>query len=453
MLAHIQLPAAVRNPVSLLGFVAATATAMLFLALFVLDIFGYVTNPYIGLLVFVAVPAAFIIALLIIPAGAWWAKRRRRLSPGTEPDWPVLDLRDPHQRAVSVAVLLLTVANLLIVSMAAYGGVHYMESSEFCGQVCHSTMEPQYAASQAWPHANVPCAACHVGPGAGALVESKLAGTRQLFEVATGRVPMPIPSPVQSMRPARETCEQCHWPEKFHGDKRRTIRSYGDDEAITERVTALQIHVGGGSRALGIGTGIHWHMNLDNQIEYVATDATRETIPYVRFTDQDGNVREYMAEGADEAQTRGTVRRMDCLDCHNRPAHTFHATPARAVDAAIEQGRIPRELSFVRREAVAAVGAEYDDRAAALEGIARSLEQFYAAQGGADARLVAQAVTATQDVWSRNVFPAMNVTWGTYPSHLGHVDTPGCFRCHDGQHAAADGSVIRQDCELCHSFQ
>ena len=450
----VRLPATVRNPVSVLGFVVATAAAMCFLALLAVDMFGYVTNPYIGLLAFVAIPAVFIIGLLLIPGGAWWTKRRQRFAPRIAPDWPVLDLRNPRQRTVLVALLLLTVANLLIVSIAAYSGVHYMESSEFCGQVCHTTMEPQYVASQAWPHSNVQCAACHVGPGAGALVGSKLAGTRQLFDVVTGRVPTPIPSPVASMRPARETCEQCHWPEKFHGDKLRVIRDYSNNESNTESETALQLHVGGGSRALGIGTGIHWHMNVDNQIEYVATDSSRQTIPYVRFTGSDGEIREYVVEGTTDAELAdGVRRRMDCMDCHNRPAHTFSASPERAVDAAIEQSRIPRELPFVRREAVAAVGAEYPDRAAALEGITRRLEEFYAAQDGADARLVARAVTATQDVWSRNVFPAMNVGWGTYPNHLGHVDSPGCFRCHDGEHTAEDGSVIRQDCELCHSFQ
>ena len=443
-----------RNPVSLVGFVVATAAAMLFLALLALDMFGYVTNPYIGLLAFVAIPAVFVIGLLIVPAGAWWGKRRRRRAPGIESDWPVLDMRDAHQRTVLVAVLLLTVANLLIVSVAAYSGVHYMESSEFCGQVCHTTMGPQYVASQAWPHSNVQCAACHVGPGAGALIESKLTGTRRLFAAVTGRVQKPISLPVQSMRPARDTCMQCHWPEKFHGDKLRVIRDYSNNESSTESQTALQLHVGGGSRALGIGTGIHWHMNLDNQIEYVATDSSRQTIPYVRFTGPDGEVREYVVEGTTDAQVaQGVRRRMDCMDCHNRPAHTFSASPERAVDASIAQGQIPRELPFVRREAVASVGAEYADRATALEGIARRLEGFYSAQEGADPALVARAVTATQDVWSRNVFPAMNVSWGTYPNHLGHVDAPGCFRCHDDQHTTADGSVIRQDCELCHSFQ
>jgi len=432
----------------------ATAAAVLFLALLLLEILGLVTNPYIGLVVYVAVPAVFVMGLLLIPLGTWRARRRRGTTAKTEPEWPVIDFGDPHQRTVFAGILALTVVNLLIISMAAYGGVHYMESSEFCGQVCHTTMEPQYSAYQAWPHARVACAECHVGPGAGALVESKLAGARQLFHVVTRRVPTPVPTPAQSLRPARETCEQCHWPEKFHGDKTRIIREYANDEANTETVTTLQLHVGGGSRVLGVGTGIHWHMNLDNQIEYIATDASRETIPYVQFTDREGLVREYVVAGTTPAQlAAGTRRRMDCMDCHNRPAHTFHATPERAVDAAMAQGRLPRELPFARREAVAAVRAEYADRAAALAAIAQRLEAFYRERGGADARLVQRAIAASQDAWARNVFPAMKVTWGTYPGHLGHLDAPGCFRCHDDEHKAADGSVIRQDCELCHTLE
>ena len=434
--------------------VVATAAAVLFLALLLLEILGLVTNPYIGLVVFVAVPAVFVMGLLLIPLGTWRARRRRRTSAQAEPEWPVLDLADPHQRTVFGGILALTVVNLLIVSMAAYGGVHYMESAEFCGAVCHTTMEPQYSAYQAWPHARVACAACHVGPGAGALVESKLAGARQLFHVVTRRVPTPVPTPAQSLRPARDTCEQCHWPEKFHGDKTRIIREYASDEGNSESVTTLQLHVGGGSRALGVGTGIHWHMNLDNQIEYIATDASRETIPYVQFTDREGRVREYVVAGTTPAQLAvGTRRRMDCMDCHNRPAHTFHATPERAVDAALAQGRLPRELPFARREAVAAVSAESGDAAAALTAIAQRLEAFYKERGGADARLVQRAIAASQDAWSRNVFPAMKVTWGTYPNHLGHLDAPGCFRCHDDEHVAADGAVIRQDCELCHTLE
>jgi len=441
----------VRNPVSLLGMAIATAMAAVFLGLVALHLAGFLRNPYVGLLVFIALPLLFLTGLALIPAGAWWTARRRARRGGT-PDWPVIDLRQPRQRTIALGVIALTAVNVLIVALAANGAVHAMESNAFCGQVCHTTMEPQATAHRVWPHANVSCTQCHVGPGAGSFVEAKLAGTRQLFHVVTGHVPRPIPPPSELIQPARATCEGCHWPDSFHGDVVRVVREYAADEANTESTTTLRLHVGGGSRRLGGGSGIHWHMNLDNRIDFIAGGEREEVIPYVRVTDRQGQVREYFAEGTTREQIAGKpVRRMDCMDCHNRPAHTFDVSPERAVNAALADGRIPRQLPFVRREAVNAVRETYQDKQAALAEIARRLTRFYDERGGVDPALVRRAIAATQDVWATNVFPAMRVTWGTYPNHIGHVDSPGCSRCHDDSHKTADGKVISQDCELCHT--
>jgi nitrate/TMAO reductase-like tetraheme cytochrome c subunit len=285
-------------------------------------------------------------------------------------------------------------------------------------------------------------------------VQSKLAGTRQLIEVMTNRVPRPVPPPPELISPARATCERCHWPERFIGDRTRVIREFGNDEKNTPSETTLQLHVGGGSRARGVGTGIHWHMNLDNEIEFVTAADNRDSIPYVRLRDRAGNVREYFADGATAQQiAAGTRQRMDCMDCHNRPAHTFAPSATRAVDDALAQSLIPRELPFIRRESIAAIRQTYTDRPAAMNGIASHLRGFYSARG-VDAAQVDRAIRGAQDAWASNVFPAMKVTWGTYPSNIGHVDSPGCFRCHDDSHKTKDGQqVIAQDCELCHSIQ
>jgi nitrate/TMAO reductase-like tetraheme cytochrome c subunit len=448
----VKLPSAARNPVSLVGIAIATAMAWVFLALFALYLLGFLENPYIGLVLFVVIPAAFMAGLLLIPIGI---RRTRRRTPGVEPEWPVLDLRDPHQRSVVVAVLTLTFVNVLIVTIAAYGGVHYMETVAFCGTVCHTTMEPEYVAHRRGAHAQIECVQCHVGPGAGPLVQSKLAGTRQLFEVVTNRVPRPVPPPPELISPARATCESCHWPERFIGDRTKVIREFGNDEKNTESDTTLLLHVGGGSLERGVGTGIHWHMNLDNEIEFVVAADKPESIPYVRLRDRAGNVREYYADGATPQQiASGTRKRMDCMDCHNRPAHTFAPSAPRAVDDALAQGLIPRDLPFARREAVAAIRQTYPDRSAAMMGIASRLREFYRSRGGVDAGQVDRAIRGAQEAWASNVFPAMKVTWGTYPSNIGHVDSPGCFRCHDDSHKTKDGQhVLSQDCELCHTVQ
>lgn len=447
---RFDLPSAARNPISLIGAAIATAMAIVFAGLLALEMSGQLTNPYAGLLLFVAVPAVFIVGLVLMPIGTW--RQHRRIAAGrADGEWPVIDMRLPRTRAVIVGVATITIVNLLIVSLAAYGAVHHMESAEFCGTTCHSTMEPEWKAYQVSAHAKVACVSCHVGPGAGALVESKVAGTRQLWLLLSNRVPTPVPSPVRTMRPARETCMTCHWDEKAHGDKLRSIREYADDEPSTETITNLQLHIGGGRAAFGAGSGIHWHMNIDNRIEFIATDAQRQTIPWVRFTDRNGVVKEYMVDGVTPEQlANGERRTMDCMDCHNRPAHTFEPSPERAVDNAIANGLISRALPFARREAVAALKDVYDSGDAAAAGIEARLRKAFALHGSSPA--VETTIAAVREIHSRNVFPAMKVSWGTYPNHLGHMFFNGCFRCHDDSHKAKDGSVIKRDCESCHAM-
>ena len=443
-------PLLLRNWLSIAGIILSTVSAMLFLILFFADLLGVHTNPYIDIVFFVMMPMLFVAGLILIPIGMW--RERRRIAAGRPAArWPVLDLNDASRRRLVLIVVMLTLANVVILALGTYRGVELMDSPEFCGEVCHEVMEPEYTAYHDGPHSRVSCVGCHIGPGAPYLVKSKIDGTRQVVAVMRNSHARPIPAPVHTLRPAREVCEQCHWPEKFHGDKVTVIREYADDEQNTETATTLQLHVGGGSEKLGIATGIHWHMNVNNEIEYIATDAKREVIPYVRLRDRNGNVREYVTPGTTEEQlARGERRRMDCIDCHNRPAHRFDSTAERAIDNAIALGVIPRELPFVRREAVAVLKQEYPNREAALAAIAARLREHFASNPGQDARLVERAIQGTQNAWARNVFPAMKVTWGTYPNHASHVDSPGCFRCHDDEHTTKDGKVISQDCELCH---
>jgi hypothetical protein len=463
-MADIQsMPALFRSPfqnwISIVGGFFTTIAAVLFLAVFLLDLFGYHANPYIGIVFFLIVPAIFLLGLLLVPLGVWVERARQRAGrPASKPHWPRIDLNDPHTRRVTFAVVLLTVVNVLIVSLAAYRGIEEMDSVAFCGQVCHEVMEPEFVAYQDGPHSRVSCVQCHIGPGAPWFVRSKVDGVRQVFAVLMNSHERPIPSPVQTLRPARDVCEQCHWPEKFHGDKVNVIREFGDDEANTEAATTLQIHVGGGSQRLGVATGIHWHMNVANEIEYVAIDDKRQEIGYVRLRDRSGNVKEYWAEGVDrERVARGERRTMDCMDCHNRPAHPFDPSAERAVDRAMARGEISQKLPFARREAVAAIKEVYPDQQVALDAIAARLRAFYREQYrdvyDRQRPEVERAVRAAQDLYRRNVFPSMKVGWGTYPNNVGHIAFPGCFRCHDESHKAADGSTIRQDCDMCHTIQ
>jgi hypothetical protein len=454
------LPDIVRNPVSIIGAGITTIAAGLFLFVFLADLFGIHTNPYLGMVFFLIMPGLFVFGLLLIPIGVFYERRRR--AKGHAPavaEWPTLDLTKPHTRRVAAFVFGLTLVNILIVSLAAYRGLEYMDSVSFCGQLCHAVMEPEFVAYQNGPHSRVRCVGCHIGEGASWFVRSKLSGTRQIFAVMFNTYERPVPTPVHDLRPARETCEQCHWPDQFHGDKIEVVREYAEDEANTMTETSLQLHVGGATGATGRSTGIHWHTSQNHLVEYVATDDKRQVIPYVRLTDRSaGTVKEYVVEGTNPGALAGAGRRqMDCVDCHNRPTHVFFMTAERAMNVAMASGDIPADLPYVRREGAAVLKVEYRSRDEAMAEIARTIRAFYqenhAEVASARRADVDRAVAGLQTLYARNVFPAMRVTWGTHLNNRGHMDAPGCFRCHDDLHKTSAGEVIRQDCDLCHAMQ
>jgi hypothetical protein len=443
---------------TLIGAALTTISGVLFLLFFFLDLVGFHSNPYLGIVTFLLLPAVFALALVLIPLGLWRERRRQRAGPSPEARrWPAFDLNRPNVRRGVALFAALTLANVVIVALAAVSSLEYVDSVGFCGSVCHTVMEPESVAHRNGPHARIVCTACHVGSGAPSFVRAKLGGVRRLAAVVGRSYERPVAVPVRDLPTAASTCEHCHAADAYVGNRPRHVPSYGDDEANTEQTTVLTMRVGGGGWHAGGPHGIHWHASPLQRVEYIAADASRETIPWVRVVDTLGRVREFVAESRPSPQqlAAGERRTMDCADCHNRVGHRIDQSSARAVDAALASGFLPRGLPFVRREAVAALGESYVDRRTADRQLAERLTGFYAKSypelaRSRDPRL-SQAVATIQGLHARNVFPAMQVTWGSYPDHLGHTDSPGCFRCHDDAHKAPDGSVIRQDCELCHS--
>jgi hypothetical protein len=454
-----------RHPLSLFGMWLSAASALLFLIFFFADLFNLTSNPYLGIVFFLVLPGIFVFGLVLMPLGVYLRRRRERLGRPLA-QWPRIDLNEPWQRTVAFFVFVATAVNIVVLSLAAYRGIEYMDSVGFCGQVCHKVMHPEFTAYQNGPHARVACVQCHIGPGAPWFVKSKLSGTRQVFAVVLNTYPRPIPSPVTNLRPARETCEECHWPEKFTGDKIVTFHQFADDETNTESTTTMRIHVGGGSEKYGIATGIHWHMAPSTRIRYVTTDPKRQTIASVTVEGPHGQTREFRAPDVIDAQlAKGESRLMDCMDCHNRPSHPFTATAEESVDEAMGLGLVDRSIPYIRRQMVAALKQKYPTQEAAADAIARSLRDFYRTRSGAGSGLQAgtspdaafgpkleKAIIIAQSLYRRNVFPTMNVSWGTYANNIGHTDFPGCFRCHDENHSTKDGKTIPQDCELCHQM-
>jgi hypothetical protein len=446
-----------RNSISLIGGAIVVISLANIIFLFLVDLSEERPRPYLGIF-YIILPGITVIGLLIALAGMIRERRRRRrLAPEEIAPYPSIDLNNPRHRRLFGVVATFTFAFLLLSSFGSYRAYELTGSVTFCGQACHQVMEPEFTAYQISPHARVGCTECHVGPGAPSFIRSKLSGVRRAWGAITDTHSRPIPSPVHTLRPAGETCGQCHWPEKFFGNQLKTITHFAYDEENTPRQTRLLMKIGGGGPTLGLTMGIHWHMNLANEIDYISTDDKHEVIPWVRLKNAEGRVTEYVVQDSPLTQEeidRAFKRRMDCMDCHNRSAHTF-LSPDRAVDDALLAGRLDRSLPYIKQQAVDVLTKSYSTTGEAMDTIAATIDEYYRTNYGeahaARQDLIRSAINEVQSIYRRNFFPYMRVSWQTYPDHIGHYYSAGCFRCHDGQHVSKEGKVIRKDCAICHT--
>jgi nitrate/TMAO reductase-like tetraheme cytochrome c subunit len=436
-----------RHWLSLLGLALVGTALISWLFVLPQQIRGHVDNPYLGIVVFLILPGIFFAGLALIPIGVYLSRQQISRGLGEQ----TFDRRTALQR-IAWFFGVTTLLNILIGTQVTYRAVEHMETPQFCGGTCH-TMKPEFSAYQNSPHSRVECVECHVAPGAAGWLASKTSGIRQLFETVLKTAPKPIASAMASNRlvPSKETCENCHWPGKSGGVRVRVFSKYAEDEVNTRSETVLLMLVGGNRIA-----GIHGaHLGPGVHIRFAAADPERQTIPWVEYRNTNtGEVRTFATSDAPPDSVRALpLIDMQCVDCHNRPTHTFEL-PDRAMDKALALGDVPVTLPFVKKKSVELLKTEYATSTEAAEKLPTAFASYYQqtypdvyARRSQDIRDAGQAILA---IYNRNVFPDLKVTWGTYPNNLGHMDFPGCFRCHDGSHTAGDGKTIAQDCNTCH---
>ena len=449
------------NLISLIGMLLAVTAAALIVVFFALETITGVEHAYLGIMTYFIFPGMLIFGLLLVPFGAWQVRNKRRkaaiegmISLEEEiPQFPRLDLNDPHRRHLFIFFILASVVFVVIVAIASIKGFEFTESTVFCGEVCHTVMEPEHTAWSNSPHAKVKCVECHVGPGAAWYVKAKISGMRQLYAVAFHTYPTPIETPIENLRPARETCEHCHWPAKFYVGRQKIFYHYAPNEDNTPRTIDMLIHIGGNPKFPNV-KGIHWH--IGQEVTFIARDRKRLDIPYIAVKGKDGKLTEYSnienPLTKDEI-AKGKKRLMDCTDCHNRPTHIYHS-PGEEMDMNFVSNQIDRSLPFIKRVAVEILERPYKNKEEAIATIGKDIPAYYAKNypkvAQEKAAAISQAVERVKLIYSQNYFPEMKVKWNTYPNYIGHFYTPGCFRCHDGKHKTAEGHVISKDCKICH---
>jgi nitrate/TMAO reductase-like tetraheme cytochrome c subunit len=455
---EVKVPSLYHNYISLMGTVIALASLVSIIFLFVLELTEQANQPYLGILIWILLPGVLVFGLFVVLVGMLYERRRRRkLTPEQIAAYPILDLNGPKRRRMFIGFLVGSFLFLMISAFGSYRAFEYSESVEFCGQVCHTVMKPEFVAYSAAPHSQIKCVECHVGSGGEAYVRAKLGGVRQLYKVVTNSYDTPIKTPVHGMRSANETCAKCHWAEKFYGDQLKVFNHYGSDEKSTLRQVRLLVKVGGGNPKTGQATGIHWHMNLGSEVEYISSDDRRQNISWIRMKDASGNFTEYTAKGTNltpDQIEKSEKRRMDCIDCHNRPTHIY-LSPMKAVDQSLDARRLDLSLPFIKAKAVEVLSAKYNSTDEAMNSIATNFSEYYrtAYPDIYNTRKVTidENVKELQRIYSTYFFPEMKTDWSTQINNIGHFNTQGCFRCHDGQHFSKEGKPIRNECTICHT--
>ena len=432
----------------MVGAVIAGSSLFAFILLWVIDLMAVETSPYLGILTYIVSPGFLFFGALLVVLG-WFRHRRRlaRAATATVVAPLIIDFSRSRDRAFLIGFIVCSAGFLLLTAIGSYESYHITKTVKFCGETCH-VMDPEYTAYKRSAHARVDCVACHIAPGASGFVQAKLGGLHQVYGTILNSYKRPL-DVSGKIHVDHKTCEQCHWPQKFHGRIERTFSHYLSDNANTPYSVRLSLNVGGADPTQGPAGGIHWHMHLSTKVEYIALDPLKQKIPWVRLTDSNGKVTEFRRADFKDDISKYTIRRMDCIDCHNHPAHKFNS-PTESVDQAMTLGKIDPSLPGIKREAVLALTQPgLTSTELAMEKIATRMHGKYPSQPKIDS-----AIAEVQDIFKENFFPAMNTDWKVKPNNIGHKNSPGCFRCHDGKHVSADRTlkIKANDCNACHTI-
>ncbi|MCE1188973.1 MAG: NapC/NirT family cytochrome c [Ignavibacteria bacterium] len=452
-----RFPDIVYNSVSLIGAIIALIAAELIFFLTVIEFFARNQKPYMGIVTFIILPGILIFGLLLIAYGIFREYKKKKAGKATGKQLPIIDLNNPRQRTAVTFFAFGTVILLAASAVGSFKAYEYTDSDEFCGTLCHTVMKPEYTAYKHSPHSKVGCVQCHIGSGAGWFVRSKISGSYQVYSVLFNKYSRPIPTPIENLRPAQETCEQCHWPKHFYSEKLVKVNHFLPDENNTRSGISMLLKVGGGNSQTGNTYGIHWQMNIANDVWYYASDESRQTIPYVKFINKETKkVKEFITDGFTLTPDKEKqLRKMDCIDCHNRPSHIYNP-PDKMINLSMSNGTIDTSLPYMKSMAVQVLEEKYLNTGEAMSRIPVLIKDFYSnhypellRQKSSD---IDKSIDAIKNIYANNYFPEMNVSWKQFPNNLGHTYSDGCFRCHDNKHFDKEKKSITNDCNSCHTI-
>jgi NapC/NirT cytochrome c family, N-terminal region len=448
-----QLRASYSTPLGMIGVGITTVFFVLSVLGLIVHMSGMVKNPYAVIITIVLFPTCMFFGLLLVPVAAVMRRRKIFAQSLTRTGF-IIDLGNEHHRKVILLLLVLSAINISLFSTVIYQGYHYMDSTAFCGTVCHTVMAPEYTAHERSPHSDVACVECHIAPGIGGFLQAKFAGLKQLKDIVIGSYHRPIPNPVKELPSAAATCENCHSPNRYFGDKKKVFIKYSNENQKTPEKQEVVLHLGGHDPISDRFKGIHWHADPDIQIYYQPLKADLTKIGAVRVVRANGTVKMF---NSGTKNNNLPWRHMDCTDCHNRPTHIFD-DPVERVDFGLYSRKISADIPGIRQDSLTVLRNQYKTREEAGKEILPDLKKLQEKRNGKDfvsqnEQAILKTAAYLKEEYLGNVWPKLKISWGTYKSEIGHQHADkgfGCFRCHDEEHATDSGDTISQDCGRCH---
>ncbi len=447
------------NPLTLIGALMTIISIAIDLLLLFVVIFLVEVNPYLGILSYIVLPSFMLLGIILIFIGAIVENRRILTAKVKDKRLPVIDLNNPKHQ---IALLLFTTGTIIVLIITLFGmyqTFEYTDTTEFCGTICHEVMEPEYVTYSNSPHAKVPCVKCHISDDSKWYIRSKLSGVKQVVSVLFNQYPRPIPTPLGDLRPTQNSCEKCHWPKFFHNDQKVVKKFHSNDKNNSEYSLSYLLKISGGGNNFREKHGIHYAMIEANDIYYLTLDKNRTIIPWIKVVSKtDGTERVFRDTTIkfDEALIHSNkVRKFDCIDCHNRPSHIY-IDPYTLINQRISSGEIKRNLPYIKKVAIQALESYTYSHETSKQDISAFLTRYYKNNypevSVKRRKDIDRAVNAINDIYLHYYFPKMNANWKKYDNHLGHIYSPGCFRCHDNKHVSNDSKVITNDCNVCHKI-
>lgn len=440
------------NPKSILGFILIVTSIAVLFGLFLIDSVSQSSSSYIGILVFMILPPFFITGTILVPYGFFQQFKKLHAKGEIQQKNMIIDFNLGKHRKNFLIFIFFGFVSIICVTLISFQSFHYTESVEFCSS-CHSVMDPETIRHQKSPHARVTCVECHVGEGTSWYVKSKLSGMYQVYSVWFNKYSRPIETPISNLRPARDTCEKCHWPQYFIDNKIVSREYVLPDEENTIGHETLIMKTGG-MKKHAKPSGIHWH--ISNTVNFIARDPKKEDIPWIEVINDEGQHKIFQSSEnplKKEEIANSEIHRMDCIDCHNRPAHIFLA-PSEIMDNLILSGVVNKDLPNIRAIGSQVMVKDYKDNTDADIQIKNQILKEYSEKELTPElkTTIDSTIKAIQTSYHENFFPQMKTNWKTHSKNIGHKWSPGCFRCHDDKHTTDSGEVIPRNCDLCHTI-